>query len=239
MKNLKSLSGLTLLLVAGMASASQFGPNNQPDLIQPKLREMLRTANTAMLSGDYERAIAYSNSVLVDGDIKFSVNTDGIPDAQRAEARAAADQAIALWSEALNGEVNFVEVEPRKANVRINFQTEVRNMGTNIAGFAVWQRQVFDWGNNNFTSNITADIKLRSQTPTGRLMPKDAMVHTAAHEIGHVLGLWDSPTFGDIMGPLYLKSPVTKLSERELTAFREARSEAKQITQACLVAKTR
>lgn len=226
-----------LLLVASASAA--VSPRQAPDLVQPKLRDMLRTANTAMLSGDYNRAIAYSNSVLVEGEIKYAINTDGISDNLRADARAAAEQALTIWKTALNGEVEFVEVESRRANVRISFQPSVRNMGTDIAGFAVWQRQVFDWGNDNFTSQITADIKLRALTPTGRVMPKNAMVHTAAHELGHVLGLWDSPTFGDIMGPLHLKSPVTELSPKELSAIREARAEAKQITQACLLAKTK
>jgi predicted Zn-dependent protease len=198
---------------------------------------MINVANQAMSSGNYDKAIAYTDLVLVHDEVRYAINLSLIPDYQRETAKVAAHKAINLWQEALGSEVKFTEVDPSQATVRINFEPSVRSMGSEVAGYAVWQRQVYDWGNGNFSRTLTGDIRLRTQTPTGREMPEGAMVHTAAHELGHMLGLWDSPNFGDVMGPLYLKQPVTKLSDNEVSALREARAQALEISQACLLAK--
>jgi Zn-dependent peptidase ImmA (M78 family) len=60
------------------------------------------------------------------------------------------------------------------------------------------------------------------------------MRHTCAHELGHVLGLDDSPFYGDIMGPLDLKHPVTDFEATELESLRAVRAEAEQVREQVL-----
>ncbi len=232
MNSLNTKAGVLLLTLATtfIGSAHAAAPY---DLVQPKMREMIKVANQAMNSGNIEKAIAYTDLILVQSEIKYSINTDNIPDYQRDSSRSAAHKAIDAWTEALDGEVKFTEVEPSQANLRIKFETDVRSVGSEVAGYAVWQRQVYDWGNGNYSPKLSGDISLRSKTPTGRDMPEGAIIHSACHEIGHLLGLWDSPNFGDVMGPLHLKKPITKPSEAEVSALQEARQVAQEISQTC------
>lgn len=225
-------AGVLLLTLA--ASFTGSANTNSYDLVQPKMREMISVANQAMNEGNINKAIAYTDLILVHTEIRYSINTDRIPDYQRKSSRDAAQKAIAAWTESLNGEVTFTEVEPNQATLRIKFEEQVRSVGTEVAGYAVWQRQVYDWGNGNYQPKLSGDISLRSKTPTGRDMPEGAIIHSACHEIGHLLGLWDSPNFGDVMGPLHLKNPITKPSQNEVAALNEARLIAEQISQTCL-----
>jgi len=236
MNSTNTKSGVLLLNFALtlLGSAQAAAPY---DLVQPKMREMINVASQAMNSGNIEKAIAYTDLILIQSEIKYSINTDNIADNQRDSSRAAAHKAIDAWTDALNGEVKFTEVEPSQANLRIKFESEVRSVGNAVAGYAVWQRQVYDWGNGNYSPKLSGDISLRSKTPTGRDMPEGAIIHSACHEIGHLLGLWDSPNFGDVMGPLHLKNPITKPSETEVGALREARLIAQQISNNCLAQK--
>ncbi|MFM9872416.1 MAG: matrixin family metalloprotease [Fimbriimonadaceae bacterium] len=236
MNSLNTKAGVLLLTFAAtfMGSASASAPY---DLVQPKMREMINVANQAMNTGNIDKAIAYTDLILVQSEVKYSINTDGIADYQRENSRAAAHKAIEAWTEALNGEVKFTEVESNQANVRIKFEQDVRSIGNEVAGYAVWQRQVYDWGNGHYSPKLSGDISLRSKTPTGRDMPEGAIIHSACHELGHLLGLWDSPNFGDVMGPLHLKNPITKPSITEVTALRDARLIAQQISQTCMAQK--
>ena len=54
------------------------------------------------------------------------------------------------------------------------------------------------------------------------------------HELGHVLGLNDSPRVGDIMGPLDLRKPVTTLGVDEVQALRDIRESAAEIRRQAL-----
>lgn len=236
---LKSTSLIAVLalftLSAGIADPSKnnFRPG---DLVQPKVRDLLKSANEALNQGDINKTLAYADLVLIHQEIRYSIDTSKLEEAAQPEARQAAEAAIDSWRTSLKNEVKFTEVPRNQATVRLNFVNSVREMGREIAGHAVWQRQVQDWGNGKYSIRLAGDIKIRNTTPTGQLMKREAMIHTTAHEIGHLLGLWDSPNFGDIMGPLYLNHPVTSPSMRELNALKSARQEAVEIVDAAMLA---
>lgn len=228
---------LAAIAICALVPAHAENARRPYDLVQPKLREFIQTAGEAMAGGDYDKAIAYADLVLVQNEIRYTVDYSQVPDSQAESAKAAIHDAVGIWNKALNQEVRFVEVEPGQANVRIRFETGVRSVGGEVAGYAVWQRQVNDWGNGRYSLTLSGDIKVRTKTPSGRDMDQAALTHAAAHELGHLLGLWDSPNLGDVMGPLYLKQPATSASQSEAAALREARNEARSIAQASLLSK--
>jgi hypothetical protein len=235
--NLKiAFAGATLFCLANYPAVAQL--QTKLDLVQPKMREFIGIADQSLRQGNYNKAIAYTGLILIEGEIKYSIDLSLIPDGDRARATESTNRAIQIWEESLGNEIKFIPVDRSKAQLRIQFKEQVRTRGNEIAGYAVWQRNVHDWGNGIYRASLSGDIDLRTKTPTGRDMSTDAMTHAAAHEIGHLLGLWDSPTFGDIMGPLHLKQPITKLSSNELNALRDARDEARQILQSCHMSQT-
>lgn len=219
------------ILAATLVSQAAHGGANR--LIQPKLFDLLDIAEVAMNQGNVNKALAYSDLLLLNNTITYSIDTGAVAPDQRDEAAHAVRESVATWEEALGYEVQFEEVS-KGGNVRIAFADSVRLMGKDIAGHAVWSRQVFDWGYGNYTPRVSGEIKVRIVTPEGSPMSEAAWQHTIGHEIGHMLGLWDSPRVGDMMGPINLKNPVTRPTESEVAALQGIRAEALQITQACL-----
>jgi hypothetical protein len=82
--------------------------------------------------------------------------------------------------------------------------------------------------------DMSADVRVRTIKPDGSPMLLEHMRHTSAHELGHVLGLDDSPFYGDIMGPLDLSHPVSDFEAAELDNLRAVRSEAEQVREQAL-----
>lgn len=226
---------LTFTLTAGIAGPTHtsFGPH---DIVQPRVRELVKSAEEAFSNGDFEKSVACAELVRLNRTLTYSVDVSSLPVDQQAVATQAVDKAIEGWKSSL-GDVTFNPSARNRALIRIKFAPSIRDMGREVAGFAVWQRQVLDWGNGRYSGRLSGDITVRSTDLNGEPIGFDAMVHSAGHEIGHLLGLWDSPNMDDIMGPISLRQPVTRPSEREVRALQDARLEAASIGQAALYAK--
>ena len=224
-----ALLGATLL--ASLSFSVPGGGRN--NLVQDKVYDFLDEAETSYMAGNAPRALAYSQAAAMQGTIKVAVDFDAVPDRLISDATSSVTEAFELWEDALDRQIQFEIVSPKEAVLRISFKDSVHLMGREVAGYAVWSRQVYDWGNGKYTTRTSGDISLRTSHPSHGDFSHQAMVHAAAHEIGHYLGLWDSPRVGDIMGPLLLDRPCEKLSEPELSAIKGARSRADFVIAAC------
>ncbi len=230
------LAGFLTLTISASIADRTLTSFEAPDIVQPRVRELVRVAEDAFSNGDFEKSMACAELVRLGRTLTYSVDVSNLPSDQQAIATQAVAHAVDGWTESL-GDVTFRQTARNRAVIRIKFAPSVRDMGREVAGFAVWQRQVLDWGNGRYGSRLSGDITVRSTNLDGDPIGFDAMVHSAGHEIGHLLGLWDSPNLDDIMGPISLRQPVTKPSEREVRALQEARLAAASIGQAALFAK--
>ena len=65
--------------------------------------------------------------------------------------------------------------------------------------------------------------------PNGRPLSFEQLRACAAHELGHVLGLDDSPNNGDLMGRMDFNRPATFIRSEEVSMLIDARQEASAI----------
>jgi len=207
--------------------------------IQSRIYDQLARAEFALGAGDYQTAEAYAGSVLLKDEVRIHVNFARCPEGRAHTAEQALNAAVELWESALDYTVDFVLVENGPADVKLAYKPAVRMYGQDVAGHATWNRTVQTLGGIAFGYRLRADIQLRTQDPAGRDLSLAAMTHTAAHELGHLLGLEDSPRIGDIMGQLRIDQPATGPSDEELGRLREVRAHAKMVSETALSASIR
>lgn len=204
--------------VAGNASATVRGR------LLPDLPQHLQFAERDLKHGEISSALAHLSLVVMDKPIRYRIEFKDADEMLQFQCRDAFGDALDLWQNAFPGEMRFEEVGPNeKADLTISYQRDVTSKGASVAGLVNWKRKVYGDGP---TSVLTADLQLRTHQPGGKPMSIEHMRHTAAHEIGHILGLDDSPFYGDIMGPLDLKRPVHGFEPTELSKLRELRASA-------------
>ena len=144
------------------------------------------------------------------------------------EAKKGLATAIRTWTKAVGGEVQFVFVDSRmEAQVVVSFERTLGDAETAYGGFTRWKRRL-----SSSSWSLDAQMQLRTHTPAGVPMSAEQVHHAALHEFGHVLGLDDSSTQGDAMGPLDLRHPVATPKPGELAKLNGLRDEARILRRA-------
>jgi hypothetical protein len=200
--------------LAACAVLAQAGPALDPR-VQTRVHEYVARAERCVEEGRVNEARAVSEMLLLRRDLRFALDLGGLEPHRAQEAREAFLGAADAWHEALGGAVRFVEAPWTAADVKVSFVQSVRMGGCDVAGYAVWRRQLLNWRAEEFTYQVSADIQIRTVLPGGTRMRPAAMRHTCLHELGHVLGLNDSPRGGEAMSALSLASPVARPSDAE------------------------
>jgi hypothetical protein len=167
--------------------------------------------------------------ILLKREITVYIDDKGAPrEIKESAVRAVRDAAI-NWEDALQREIKFRFVPFRDADVVISYTDGVRYDGKEAAGLVRWTRQVMNLGSGQYRYEVRANITLRTNAPNGATMNYRQMLHTAGHELGHVLGLEDSARQGDLMGPLVLNKPTERATKAERDSLIEFRLRAGEI----------
>ena len=221
--------GMTLMLATLVLPA--FGQPGRNPLVQRRVHELVDRAQVALEQGRLAEAQACADLVLIRRTVRVRVDYTNVPSNQLPAADRAVRDTLIMWQDTLDGEVTFQLVSSGTADVRIRYAPSVRTQGREIGAFATWSRNLWQWSEDSFDYRISADITLRTHKPNGEAMTYGAWRHTAGHELGHVLGLWDSGRVGDLMGPVDLDRPVLEPTAREREALLSTRGIAMQVQQ--------
>lgn len=223
-----------LVLFAAIAAFAPASVNNGSEALRgrllPDMPEHLEYAQKDMESGQVADALAHINLILLN-HATYHINFDTVPPEKQAECIAAFRDATAMWGRALGNGFQLDEVPAEQpAEINVTFQPDVKQAGNEVAGYVTWRRRVIGGADGTpIRMDFTADVRVRTIQPGGEPMMLEHMRHTSAHELGHVLGLDDSPFYGDIMGPLDLQHPVSDFESAELENLRAVRAQAEDI----------
>ena len=206
---------------AGMAAIS---------CIQPDMVKQVSYARTELQSGDWAMAMAHANLVDFDRPLKVSVSFENVrPDLQNT-CRKSLTAGMKIWQDALGGRPYEFTDQPGDADVEVTFKREVSEGKAPVGGLVRWRRSV-EVVNDGPEQRTDAEAFIRTENPRGGHMTFEQMRHECAHELGHVLGLEDSPRSGEIMSMLDLQHPVSKAAKVEVEALMKVRKLAMQVKQ--------
>lgn len=229
-----------LVVVAAIAALAPASTGNSTETLRgrllPDLPEHLEYAEKDLTSGQVLDALAHIDLILM-SHLHYRLNFVNVPPENQPECAAAFRDAVAIWERALGKDWDLEEVTEGPAEVQVTFQPDVQQNGAEVAGYVTWRRRVVIGADGAPHMDMTADVRVRTVRPDGGTMLMEHMRHTSAHELGHVLGLDDSPFYGDVMGPLDLGHPVTAFEASELDNLRAVRAEAQQVRDQALAKK--
>lgn len=201
--------------------------NDRVDFILPSVDRLIQRAEVTLLEGNVGEAEAILG--VIAGPVKVGLDLSTVPEERRAEIEGAFAESKTLWQEVVPGQPLFEVVPIEKAQVRVQLADRIDFQSAQVAGRAMWQRNVSRLGRDGFFGVLRADIVVRTCFPDGQKFGHDALVHTFAHELGHVLGLDDNPHLGQIMGPMNPVAPTAQLGVQDIEGLQAIQSVAGRI----------
>lgn len=201
------------------------GPDSLPDL-----RAHFTRANESLKGGDFLGALAQSDAILLSESLTVYFDFSGVSADRQSEYRAIFYEALGMWSSVVGSQVRLVETARRSdASVVVGFRGSVQGYAAQVGGHTNWRRMVRRLDDGTYDVDFKASVAVRTVAPNGQAMNRAQLKHICAHEIGHLLGLDDSDRIGDVMGPLVLNRPASKVSASELESLRKLREAALEI----------
>jgi len=223
---------MRLLAVAAATGALALCPASmlsKPELLLPELSNHMKQAQLDIQQGRWQMALAQADCILLSTPIRIWFGFDSKNRRNKGHAKNIL-KAMDLWQRSMADETLFEVVDDAEvADVRVFLVDEIQRDGYNSGGTIRWERAIVPTDAGGFETRYRAEITLALSGPNGRKLNSNQMVHAAAHELGHVLGLQDNSEVGNIMGPLDLRKPARKPSESEILALTEVRALANDL----------
>ena len=199
-------------------------------VILAEVQKHLDAAHDCVTNGTPEVAAAHANLVLLGDEVTYAISYEGVADKLRSRCVQALSGAFDAWEKALDDTITFREIsDASKADMVIHFKNGVMMGKEPVAGYANWKRSLKADGPKVQTCVFKSDLQIRTINLDGKPMPFTCVRHEIAHEVGHILGLEDSETTGDLMGPLDVDHPVVGPQTYESSAVKHLRDEAHQV----------
>lgn len=188
-----------------------------PKRAEASVLAQLRHGLDAVRHGRFDEACGAADLVLLKGAVRISADPG---------TQSVTREAIRIWGQALNGAVYFELVSPgEEADISVSSVERILKGNRNSIGFSHWRRALYRDGRYN----LQAEIDLATNYPSGSPIDQRGQLHAALHELGHILGLDDSPRAGDVMGPIDPSRPICSPQPPEIAALRALRSIAEDL----------
>ncbi len=223
--------------IALLACTAQSNPKLPLERILPDMLQHLQHARESLESQRWNQTLAHAELILLERPIQLHVDFSGVAPSHLTQCENALLRATQMWSDALGNEVRFEWCDrPEEADVEIEYTTPVLWNGAPVGGTIEWKRRVVIRG-EVAEASTHAKIRVGIKDPRGGDMPEAHLTHICAHELGHVLGLQDSPEEEGVMSRLNLSRPAREISPAERQALLRFRTQAKELRIQALGAK--
>jgi hypothetical protein len=176
-------------------------------------------------NGDYPMAIARSNLVAFDRPLSVYPNFEHVTPARQKTCLRALAAGMNIWRDAFQAPQYVICDRKDNADVQVYFRRNVHEEDCEVGGYVRWRRAIVV-ANDQPLAQTEAEAEIRIENPDGGPMTFEQMRHECAHELGHVLGLVDSPRPGEIMSMLDLARPVSHAAHFEVHAIQQVRRQA-------------
>jgi len=201
--------------------------------IQPDMVKQVESARQDLRKGDYAMAIARTDLVAFDRPLNIYPNFENVSPAQQRVCLRALAAGMNVWRDAFQATQYRLVDSSEDADVQVYFQRNVNEEDCEVGGYVRWRRSIVMVGDQP-KAQTQADAEIRVESPDGGPMTFEQMRHECAHELGHVLGLLDSPRPGEIMSMLDLDHPVGHAVHFEVHAIQQVRRLATEVREEAL-----
>lgn len=208
---------LTSFAVAALAPSPTI-----PREIDPELVDYFTRAIGAHREGQVQKGIGMLKLLLLPEPTGFTVDYSGL-DAPTVEVfRRGVERGIGLWRQALGSDMPFRPASRAvQPDVVIRFVDRIAE-GVGRCKGEIRAKRWIQWNDQVHYVQFTATISI-CKNADSRLMNEDEITHIVAHEIGHALGLGDTPKTGVVMGPIQLGNPYSQIHPNEVAAVKSLR----------------
>ena len=203
---------LVAAMLPSVVARAQTAVPDPPSSMCMTMRTTFGHGLQLLATGDFSYALAHFEGVRPPKPLRVYINVSAAPAVLRRGCYSAAIEAMEGWNKALPGIVEFVATEDEAlANVNLIYDYDVVAPDTNAtqaAGQPPAVRRVcgitsvqMPCAGREVDRSALVRVSIfqngMGTPPHGR----HSWVHVACHELGHVLGLDESATTTDIMGP--------------------------------------
>ena len=199
-------------------------------VIQGEMYTHIAYAKKDFKAGNIHKAEAHLSFILPDKPLVLKLDFSKPHHNTEAECKEAAQKALSMWRGALKEDDFVVSNTAEKPDFVVHFVDNLNREGHDLAGLVKWTRSVYYYSDGSATPETEGDIWIRTLRPDGDgAMSVNHMRSAMAHELGHVLGLEDSPYLGDLMGEMDMSHPVDQIGPHEVEAVLHIRSQVEQL----------
>ena len=170
------------------------------------LKGAIEKADAALVTGDRHLALALYEGSLYPTDVKLAFDRDSVETNRQISA---VTSALDVWREELDGDFPFSLVNDVKdADVVVRFVDSIPERGEDTLGLIKIEKN-YRWS-RSFHSFTCKGAILIVRSCDGEWLSQSETRDVVMHEIGHLLGLADSPDVGLLMGPLERGKPLLR-----------------------------
>ncbi|MBM3471955.1 MAG: redoxin domain-containing protein [Armatimonadetes bacterium] len=213
---------LVVILAVGAAVAQDTTIPPPPEWLTPTFRTTLSHGLQLMANGDFAFADGHFVGIKPPKPARVYVNVSCAPQPLRRRCDQAALEAMSVWGKASPDLVEFVPTDDEDlADIVLQFEPSVAVLQDRGAKFVCGVTSVqmpHDGQGVDRSALVRVSV---SQAGAGTHSTAE-MVHVVGHELGHFLGLGESPNKADIMGEDDHKAaPSTTVTADDLARFQE------------------
>ena len=208
-----------LCLFAVLVTVATASNETLPRSVADDVRSAMDKAGAALEDGDRQLALALYKGSLYPEGIKLAL--DGSTVTSDDQSRAVY-LALGTWETELNGDfpVTLVD-EVKDADVVVRFVDSIPDRGTDALGVIKLEKR-FKWSQSRHEVTYKGTISV-VKTSNGDRLDMAETRDVVMHEIGHLLGLGDTPELGLLMGPMERGHPVNRPTAGEVEDIKTLR----------------